>query len=221
MLERGDTYRHHGLRKALVQKLKSKDITDERVLEAIGKVPRHLFLGPDSALDHQAYEDKALPIAAGQTISQPYTVAFQTQLLEVAEGDKVLEIGTGSGYQAAILSELGAQVFTIERQKKLYDLTKPLLKELGYINIKCFFGDGFEGLPLFAPFDSIIITAAAKEIPQKLLQQLKIGGHMVIPHTEGKETIMKRLTKITDRSFEEETFHHFRFVPMLKGKVFE
>lgn len=215
-----DTYRHQGLRKALVEKLKSKEITDERVLNAIGEVPRHLFFGLDTIFDNHAYEDKAFPIGAGQTISQPYTVAFQSQLLEIAVGDKVLEIGTGSGYQAAVLSVLGAQVFSIERQKKLFDVTRPLLQELGYNSIKCFFGDGFEGLPFFAPFDHIIVTAAAPEIPQKLLAQLELGGNLVIPHTQENNTIMKRFTRISSNEFSEENFHNFRFVPMLKGKAF-
>jgi protein-L-isoaspartate(D-aspartate) O-methyltransferase len=215
-----DTYRHQGLRRALVEKLRAKDITDERVLEAIGKVPRHLFLGPDTIFDHHAYEDKAFPIAAGQTISQPYTVAFQTQLLEIAAGDKVLEIGTGSGYQAAVLAVLGAKVFTIERQKKLFDITRPLLQHLGYVNVKCFFGDGFEGLPFYAPFDHILVTAAAPEVPGKLLAQLTIGGNLVIPHDENGVTVMKRFTKISYKEFEEEMFHTFRFVPMLRGKAF-
>lgn len=217
---KSDTYRHQGLRRALVEKLKAKDITDERVLAAIGKVPRHLFLGADTIFDNHAYEDKAFPIGAGQTISQPYTVAFQSQLLEVAEGDKVLEIGTGSGYQAAVLAVLGAKVFSIERQKKLFDITRPLLQELGYVGIKCFFGDGFEGLPFYAPFDHVIVTAAAPEVPKKLLEQLTIGGNLVIPHVEGDVTVMKRFTKISNKEFEEEVFHNFRFVPMLKGKAF-
>jgi len=215
-----DTYRHQALRRALVEKLRTKNITDERVLAAIGSVPRHFFLGSDTIFDNHAYEDMAFPIGAGQTISQPYTVAFQSQLLEVAAGDKVLEIGTGSGYQAAVLAALGAKVFSIERQKKLFDITRPLLQDLGYFSIKCFFGDGFEGLPHFAPFDHVIITAAAPEIPKKLLAQLTVGGNLVIPHVEGEQTIMKRFTKISAREFEEEIFHTFRFVPMLKGKVF-
>lgn len=220
MITQSDTYRHQGLRRALVEKLRVKNISDERVLAAIGKVPRHLFLGRDTVFDNHAYEDKAFPIGAGQTISQPYTVAFQTQLLEVTEGEKVLEIGTGSGYQAAVLAVLGAKVFTIERQKKLFDQTRPLLQELGYINIKCFFGDGFEGLPFYAPFDHVIVTAAAPEVPKKLLEQLTVGGNLVIPHVEGDATIMKRFTKISAKEYEEEAFHNFRFVPMLKGKVF-
>lgn len=220
MNRKTDTYRHQGLRRALVEKLREKEIEDERVLAAIGKVPRHLFLHHDSIFDNHAYEDKAFPIGSGQTISQPYTVAFQSQLLEVVAGDKVLEIGTGSGYQAVVLAELGAKVFSVERQKKLFDITRPFLQELNYFNIKCFFGDGFEGLPFYAPFDHVIVTAAAPVIPVKLLQQLVVGGNLVIPHEEGNETVMKRFTKISPTEIEEERFHNFRFVPMLKGKVF-
>jgi protein-L-isoaspartate(D-aspartate) O-methyltransferase len=215
-----DTYRHRGLRKALVEELKQKGISDARVLDAIASVKRHLFLGSDTIFDSHAYEDKAFPIAAGQTISMPYTVAYQSQLLEVVAGEKVLEIGTGSGYQAAVLAAMGVKVFSIERQKTLYDKTKPLLQELGYTSVKCFFGDGFEGLPAFAPFDHVIITAAAPKIPEKLLMQLTVGGNMVIPHEEGGVTKMKRYTKHSAREIEEEIFDDFRFVPMLAGKVF-
>ena len=164
-----DTYRHKGLRKKLVELVKSKGITNEKVLEAIEKIPRHYFL--DSAFDEVAYEDKAFPIAEGQTISQPYTVAYQSQLLEVKPFDKVLEIGTGSAYQASVLAELGAQVFTIERQKKLFDSNKKFEYIRRYPNIKFFYGDGYEGLPTFAPFDKVLITAAAPEIPKKLVDQ--------------------------------------------------
>lgn len=215
-----DTYRHQGLRKALVEEMKRKGITDLRVLEAIGKVPRHLFLGADTIFDNHAYEDKAFPIAAGQTISQPYTVAYQSQLLEAVPGEKVLEIGTGSGYQAAVLAAMGLKVFSIERQKTLYDKTKPLLAQLGYSNIKCFFGDGFEGLPLYKPFDHVIITAAAPRLPEKLFEQMSIGGNMVIPVEVGDSTKMKRYTKHSAREIEEEVFDDFRFVPMLEGKAF-
>jgi len=179
-----DTYRHKGLRKKLVEIVRSKGITDEKVLHAIERIPRHFFL--DSAFDEVAYEDKAFPIAEKQTISQPYTVAYQTQLLEVKTFDKVLEIGTGSAYQACILADMGAQVFTIERQKKLFDSNKnfPFIRK--YPNIKFFYGDGYEGLPTFAPFDKVLITAAAPEVPRKLVEQMKPGGMMVIPIGTGE-----------------------------------
>lgn len=211
-----DTYQHKGLRKKLVDLLKEKGITDELVLDAINTIPRHYFL--DSAFDKIAYEDRAFEIAAGQTISQPYTVAYQSQLLQIKKGDKVLEIGTGSVYQATILAEMGARVYTIERQKKLYDLQKEYYFRNKYPNIKFFFGDGFEGLPTFAPFDKVIITAAAPFIPPKLVQQLKTGGLMVIPVDEGGSQRMLRLTKQADGSVTEEAFEQFSFVPMLTGK---
>jgi protein-L-isoaspartate(D-aspartate) O-methyltransferase len=210
-----DTYRHKGLRKKLIDLIKEKGITNENVLEAMMNIPRHFFL--DTALQDIAYEDRAFPIAEGQTISQPYTVAYQTQLLQVKQYDKVLEIGTGSVYQATVLAEMGAQVFTIERQKMLYEKNKNFIFRSKYPNIKFFYGDGFEGLPTYAPFDKIIITAAAPIIPPKLLEQLKVGGKMVIPVDEGKYQRMLRITK-TEDSFEEEAFENFSFVPMLKGK---
>jgi protein-L-isoaspartate(D-aspartate) O-methyltransferase len=212
-----DSYRHKGLRKKLVDVLRNKGITDELVLEAINTIPRHFFL--DSAFDEIAYEDRAFPIGEGQTISQPYTVAYQTQLLEVKPYDKVLEIGTGSAYQACVLAEMNAQVFTIERQKKLFDFNKisfPFLKK--YPAVKFFFGDGFEGLPTFAPFDKVIITAAAPYVPPKLMEQLKTGGKMVVPVDEGDYQRMKRLTKLGDGTFNEEVFEAFSFVPMLEGR---
>ena len=196
--------------------LKEKGITDENVLDAINTIPRHYFL--DSAFDKIAYEDRAFPISEGQTISQPYTVAYQSQLLQVKKNDKVLEIGTGSIYQATILAEMGARVFTIERQKKLYDLQKDYYFRNKYPNIKFFFGDGFEGLPTFGPFDKVIITAAAPFIPPKLVQQLKPGGLMVIPVDEGETQRMLRLTKLEDGTVKEEAFEQFSFVPMLTGK---
>src|SRR5689334_18794498 len=174
-----DTYRHKGLRKKLVDGVKEKGITDENVLRAIGNIPRHFFL--DSAFDEKAYEDRAFPIGEGQTISQPYTVAYQSQLLEVEPFMKVLEIGTGSAYQAVVLAEMGAQVYTIERQKKSFEANKKFEFLKKYSSIKFFYGDGYEGLPTFAPFDRVIITAAAPGIPQKLIEQLKPGGMMVIP----------------------------------------
>ncbi len=211
-----DTYRHKGLRKKLVETVKAKGITDEKVLDAMERIPRHYFL--DSAFDEVAYEDKAFPIAEGQTISQPYTVAYQTQLLEVKPFDKVLEIGTGSAYQASVLAELGVQVYTIERQKKLFESNKKFAYIKKYPNIKFFYGDGYEGLPTFAPFDKVLITAAAPEIPQKLVAQLKVGGMMVIPVGSGDVQIMKRLIKQPDGTMKEEVYDRFSFVPMLVGK---
>ena len=211
-----DTYQHKGLRRQLVNQLKEKGITDENVLEAINTIPRHYFL--DSAFDKIAYEDRAFPIGEGQTISQPYTVAYQSQLLQIKKNDKVLEIGTGSIYQATVLAELGARVFTIERQKKLFDQQKNYYFKNKYPNIKFFFGDGFEGLPTFRPFDKIIITAAAPFIPPKLIAQLKPGGLMVIPVDEGDTQRMLRITKQDDGTIKEEAFEQFSFVPMLTGK---
>lgn len=211
-----DSYRHKGLRKQLVDLVKSKGISDDRLLEAMNKVPRHFFM--DSALDQIAYEDRAFPIAEGQTISQPYTVAYQTQLLEVKPFEKVLEIGTGSGYQSIILAEMGALVYTIERQKKLFDLHRNFVLRNKYPSIKYFYGDGFEGLPSFAPFDKVIVTAAAPFLPPKLVQQLKPGGKMVIPVGEGQVQRMFRIAKLKDGSCVEEVFDDFSFVPMLEGK---
>ncbi len=210
-----DTYRHKGLRKKLIDSIREKGITDENVLNAMMNIPRHFFL--DTALQDIAYQDRAFPIAEGQTISQPYTVAYQTQLLQVKQYDKVLEIGTGSVYQASVLAEMGAQVFTIERQKKLYEKNKNFIFKSKYPNIKFFYGDGFEGLPTYAPFDKIVITAAAPLIPPKLIKQLKPGGKMVLPLDEGKYQRMLRITK-TEEGCEEESFENFSFVPMLKGK---
>ncbi len=211
-----DTYRHRGLRNKLAETVRRKGITDEKILEAINRIPRHFFL--DSAFDDVAYEDRAFPIGEGQTISQPYTVAYQTQLLQVQPFDKVMEIGTGSGYQACLLAELGAQVYTIERQKKLYDSNKtfPLLKK--YPGIKFFYGDGYEGLPTYAPFDKILITAAAPEIPQKLIKQLRPGGFIVLPLGAGEVQQMMRITRLENDSIKEEVFDRFTFVPMVEGK---
>jgi protein-L-isoaspartate(D-aspartate) O-methyltransferase len=213
-----DTYQHKGMRKQLVNLLKTKGITDEAVLNAINTIPRHYFL--DSAFDKIAYEDRAFPIDADQTISQPYTVAYQTQLLEVKRNEKILEIGTGSVYQSTVLAEMGARVFTIERQKKLYDNQRDYFLKSKYLNIKFFYGDGFEGLPTFAPFDKIIITAAAPFIPPKLVAQLKVGGYMVIPldDTEQGFQRMLRITKQAEGNLLEEAFENFSFVPMLGGK---
>ncbi len=213
-----DSFQHKGMRRILIDILREKGINDEGVLEAMNKIPRHYFL--DSAFDKIAYENRAFPIAADQTISHPYTVAYQTQLLQVKKGDKVLEIGTGSIYQTTILAELGAQsVFTIERQKKLYEEQKLFyFFRKQYPNIKFFYGDGFQGLSTYGPFDKIIITAAAPFIPPKLVEQLKPGGSMVIPVDEGEVQRMLRINKLQDGSIVEESFEEFSFVPMLTGK---
>ena len=211
-----DSYRHKGLRRQLVDIVKQKGITDERVLDALLHIPRHFFM--DSGFDKIAYEDRAFPIGEGQTISQPYTVAYQTQLLEVRPHEKVLEIGTGSAYQACVLAEIGAHVYTIERQKKLFEANKlfPYLKK--YLSLKFFYGDGYEGLPTYGPFDKVIVTAAAPFIPPKLIEQLKTGGRMVIPVGEGNVLRMLRVTKQADGTATEELFYNFSFVPMVEGK---
>jgi protein-L-isoaspartate(D-aspartate) O-methyltransferase len=211
-----DTYRHKGLRKKLVETVRSKGITDDKVLDAIGRIPRHFFL--DSAFDEVAYEDRAFPIGEEQTISQPYTVAYQTQLLEVKPYMKVLEIGTGSAYQAVVLAEMGAHVYTIERQKKLFEANKKFDYLRKYPSIKFFYGDGYEGLPTYGPFDRVIITAAAPDIPQKLIDQLKPGGMMVIPVGVGDIQRMMRITRLPNDALKEEVFDHFSFVPMVEGK---
>jgi len=211
-----DSYRHKGLRRQLVDVIRQKGITDERVLEAILHIPRHFFM--DSAFDKIAYEDRAFPIGEEQTISQPYTVAYQSQLLELKPFDKVLEIGTGSAYQACVLAEMGAQVYTIERQKKLFDLNKQFQYLKKYPRLKFFFGDGYEGLPTYAPFDKVIVTAAAPFIPPKLVEQLKPGGRMVIPVGEGQVQRMLRLIRHEDGSYTQEIFDNFSFVPMVEGK---
>ncbi|TAG11784.1 MAG: protein-L-isoaspartate(D-aspartate) O-methyltransferase [Sphingobacteriia bacterium] len=213
-----DGFQHKGMRKKLVDILREKGITDEAVLAAINKIPRHFFL--DSAFDKIAYENRAFPISAEQTISHPYTVAYQTQLLQIKKGEKVLEIGTGSIYQTTILSELGAQwVYTIERQKKLYDEQREYYYfRKQYPNIKFFYGDGFQGLPTYGPFDKIIITAAAPFIPPKLIEQLKVSGCMVIPVDEADNQRMMRITKLENGDLKEELFEEFSFVPMLTGK---
>lgn len=212
-----DTFRHKGMRKKMVEIVKAKGIQDEEVLRAMEVVPRHLFAF-ESAFIERAYEDSAFPIGEGQTISQPYTVAYQTQLLELKKGDKILEVGTGSGYQACMLAEMKARVFTIERMKKLYEKTKALIPSLGYAQVKCFYGDGYEGLSSFAPFDKILVTAAAPFVPEKLLGQLKAGGLLVIPVGSGDMQMMKRFTKISIDEIKEEVFDTFKFVPLLPGK---
>lgn len=213
---REDNYLHKGLRKQLVQSLREKGIRDEKVLEAIEAIPRHFFLDP--AFERIAYEDRAFPIAANQTISQPYTVAYQSQLLEIKKFDKILEIGTGSAYQACVLAELGAMVYTIERQKALYDFIGQFFFLKNYPNIKRFYGDGFEGLPSFAPFDKVIVTAAAPYIPPKLIEQLKPGGLAVIPVGNESGQKMMRISKDKEGKVQEEELGDFIFVPMLKGK---
>lgn len=210
-----DNYRHQGKRKLLVDKLRDKGIVDEQVLSAINAIPRHLFL--DSGFEDHAYQDKAFPIAAGQTISQPFTVAFQTQLLQINKGDKVLEIGTGSGYQTAVLCKLGAKVYTIERQQELYKKTSLFLKKMGYRPKYASFGDGYQGLKEYAPFDKVIVTAGAPYIPKALMAQLKIGGRLVIPVGEDPQ-IMTVLIRKDVKSFDKETYGEFRFVPLLEDK---
>lgn len=209
-----DLPRHKGQRNKLIQILVDKGIRDGKVLNAINRVPRHAFV--DSSFEDFAYQDKAFPIAANQTISQPYTVAFQSTLLEIKKGELVLEIGTGSGYQSAVLCELEAKVFSIERQKELFDVTKPLMRKLGY-SLTMKFGDGFAGLPSYAPFDKIIVTAGAPVIPQELLHQLKIGGRMVLPLGEGEQK-MKLIVKKSAKDFDITDYGDFKFVPMLGDK---
>jgi protein-L-isoaspartate(D-aspartate) O-methyltransferase len=211
-----DTYRHKGLRKKLVAQLQSKGITDVRVLEAINTVPRHFFM--DSSFLEYAYQDKAFPIGSGQTISQPYTVAFQTELLEVGENMKVLEVGTGSGYQASVLLALGAKVYTLERQAQLYKKTRQFFDRMRY-PARIFYKDGYEGLPAFAPYDRILITAAIPAIPETLKEQLKEGGILVAPVGEQGMQKMTRIIRHSDDEYEEQTFGGFVFVPMLPGKA--
>jgi len=214
-MEQKDSFRHKGMRNRLVQELVRKRITDQVVLQAIGNIPRHLFL--ESGFVNFAYQDKAFPIAAGQTISQPYTVALQSQLLEIEAGDKVLEVGTGSGYQAAVLIEMGVKLFSIERQRDLYQRSTRLLRELGYQG-RFFLGDGYEGLPSQAPFDKVIVTAGAPFIPKQLLLQLRIGGIMIIPLGDKKQ-VLTRIIRIDEDEFEQQEIEECAFVPMLKGVV--
>jgi len=210
-----DTAKHQGLRNQLVNQLKEKGITDSNVLEAIKKIPRHLFL--NSSFSDYAYQDKAFPIGAGQTISQPYTVAFQSQLLEVKKDHKILEIGTGSGYQTAVLCLMGAKVYSIERQNELFKQTSALLPKLGIRPKHLSFGDGYKGLPNHAPYDAIIVTAGAPIIPQALMAQLKIGGRLVIPLGEENQ-IMTLLIRKNETQFEKHDFGDFKFVPLLENK---
>ncbi|MCB0513572.1 MAG: protein-L-isoaspartate(D-aspartate) O-methyltransferase [Bacteroidetes bacterium] len=210
-----DTFRHKGLRRKLVEELRGLGIKDEQVLQTIGSIPRHWFI--ESSFEQKAYENTPFPIGSGQTISNPYTVAYQSELLQLKPTDFVLEIGTGSGYQATVLALLAGKVYSIERHKPLVNHTEKLLKHLSLKNLQCFYGDGFEGLPQFAPFDKIIITAAAPEIPLKLIEQLKPGGLIVLPYGEGDVQQMMRIKKKEDLSIEKELFEYFTFVPMLKG----
>ncbi|OWP85138.1 protein-L-isoaspartate O-methyltransferase [Flavobacterium davisii] len=210
-----DLPKHQGLRNQLVSLLGQKGITDRNVLEAIRKIPRHLFL--NSSFEDFAYQDKAFPIGAGQTISQPYTVAFQSELLQVKKHDKILEIGTGSGYQTAVLCAMGAKVYSVERQNELYRTTSLLLPKLGILPKHLTFGDGYKGLPNFAPFDGIIVTAGAPFIPQPLMAQLKIGGRLIIPVGENVQ-IMTMLIRKNETQFEKHEFGDFRFVPLLEDK---
>jgi protein-L-isoaspartate(D-aspartate) O-methyltransferase len=210
-----DSFKHKGKRKQLILELASMGVKDQRILDAFDAVPRHYFL--DTAFEDQAYSNMAFQIGAGQTISHPYTVAFQTELLEIKKGDKVLEIGTGSGFQTSILCELGAKVFSIERQSELLS-SKHVIHHLNY-SPKLFFGDGYKGSPLNAPFDKILVTCGAPEIPQELLKQLKVNGVMVIPVGEGKEQKMLKIMKQSDSSFTKEEFGTFKFVPMLERTV--
>jgi protein-L-isoaspartate(D-aspartate) O-methyltransferase len=210
-----DSYRHKGLRRQLIEEIKAKGIKDERVLDAMSILPRHFFL--EKAFEEHAYADKAFPIGNDQTISQPYTVAYMTSLLEVKKGDKILEIGTGSGYQAAILSILGARVYTVERQEELYKKTKTLLKALNFNTLRCFFGDGSEGLQDFAPYDKIIVTAGAPVIPDALKEQLAIDGILVIPLGENDGQRMHYIKRINDVEYESKALDKFRFVPFLSG----
>lgn len=215
MIQFEDTLKHQGMRKKLIDSIRAKGIEDEAVLNAMMRVPRHLFL--DKAFLEQAYADHAFRIGSGQTISQPYTVAYQSSLLQVKKGDKVMEIGTGSGYQTCILMELGGRVFTIERQKELYDKAKEFLPRLGYMP-KFFYGDGYKGLSSFAPFDKILVTCGAPFVPDALLKQLKIGGIMVIPVGAGNIQIMTTILKLSEDKFEKHELKEFRFVPMLENK---
>jgi len=211
-----DDYRHKGLRRKLVEEVRSKGISDPRILSAIESIPRHFFM--DSSFVEFAYQDKPFPIGAGQTISQPYTVAFQTELLQVEKGCKVLEVGTGSGYQACVLAFIGARVYSIERHHSLYLKAKELIAHLNF-HSRVFYGDGYKGLSTHAPFDRILVTAGATQIPDALLQQLKVGGKLVIPVGVGATQIMKRITKKAPEDYQVEEFGTFRFVPLLQNKV--
>jgi len=212
---RRDTFRHQGLRQQLIDELRHQGVHDGQVLEAMLKLPRHLFL--EKAFEEWAYKNVAFPIGCDQTISQPQTVAIQTSLLEVKKGDKILEVGTGSGYQACVLSLLGAKVYTIERQSALFEKTEKFLREMGFGAIRTFLGDGYAGIPMFAPFDKILVTAGASALPENLLSQLTVGGYLVIPIGDDHTQTMWRYIKLPDGSVRSETFGKFKFVPFLKG----
>jgi len=212
-----DTYRHKGLRLKLIEELRKKGITNMNVLEAMNRVPRHIFM--DSGFIEFAYKDQAFPIGAGQTISQPYTVAFQTQLLDIAKHDKILEVGTGSGYQCAVLLEMGTTVYTIERHRELFFSAQSILLSLKY-KPNFFFGDGYEGVPAYGPYDKILITAAGPDIPEQLLQQLKIGGRLVMPVGKTDAQKMMLVEKMSTNEFQRTEHGTFNFVPLLKGKIY-
>lgn len=214
MISKFDTFEAKGKRQRLISSIREKGIDNEEVLEAMNRVPRHQFM--DNAFLHHAYQDKAFPISSGQTISQPYTVAFQTSLLSVSKRDKVLEIGTGSGYQAAILLELGVRVYTIERHRELFEKSQTILGKMGY-SAHFFFGDGYLGKPQYGPYDGILVTAAAPDVPDQLLKQLKIGGRLVIPVGGSDTQVMKRIVRMGDDEYETTEHGLFAFVPMLKG----
>jgi len=209
-----DSFRHKGLRKKLIDEIRRKGIRDESVLRAMNAVPRHLFM--DNSFVSFAYVDKAFPISSGQTISQPYTVAFQTEALQIKRTDKVLEVGTGSGYQAAVLCEMGVSLYTIERQRSLFDFARNLLPELGY-HPHFFYGDGYLGLPTYGPFDKIIVTAGADTVPLKLKEQLTVGGRMVIPVGGREHQVMKIIVRVSETEFSEQDAGYFVFVPLLPG----
>ncbi|MDO5607315.1 MAG: protein-L-isoaspartate(D-aspartate) O-methyltransferase [Capnocytophaga sp.] len=217
MLPLKDTLKHQGMRNALVDSLIHRGISDAHVLQAIRTIPRHLFI--DSSFEKHAYQDKAFPIGAGQTISQPYTVAFQTQLLQVRPGQKVLEIGTGSGYQSIVLLYLGTRLYTIERQKELYGFAQEMMRKLINRQANCYFGDGYKGLPSEAPFDRILVTAGASELPTQLLSQLAVGGRLVIPMGNEKQ-VMTLYERVSETEFHKSEHGDFAFVPMLKNKTY-
>lgn len=208
-----DSYRHKGMRRQLIEELERRGITDKNVLDAFDKVPRHFFL--DLVFTNQAYSNVAFQIGAGQTISHPYTVAFQSELLAISKSMKVLEIGTGSGFQTSILSAMGVKVFSIERQKELYIKAKRIIHKLGY-SPKLFYGDGYKGQPSYAPYDRILVTCGAPFLPEELLSQLKVGGILVIPIGEGDSQIMTRYIKVSEDEVKKDTYGDFSFVPMLE-----
>lgn len=211
-----DTFKHKGMRRQLINELREKGMKDERILEAFNTIPRHFFL--DLVFEQQAYSNQAFQIGAGQTISHPYTVAFQTDLLELEKGDKVLEIGTGSAFQTCILCELGVKVFSIERQRELFMKAKKMVEHFNF-NPRLVYGDGYKGMPNYAPFDKIIITCGAPDVPHALVEQLKVGGIMVIPVGEGKDQVMLKIKKLDDGDVDIQEFGTFSFVPMLENKV--